>query len=105
MRETYDDVDERRDFHSAPSSVHRTTLSRASHRSGQNTPLQHLQNTFAVTCSTCSRIVEVVNPRLRETPVDVHSTEFGLYFSDRVKIVRTRCPKCGHQVWAKFHYA
>ena len=62
------------------------------------------QSVYAVNCEKCSYIVEVINPLLGHEPYEVYATSFGLTLSDKDKIVRTSCPNCGSQVWAKFRY-
>ena len=61
------------------------------------------QSAYVVNCDKCSYIVEVVNPILGREPIEVSPTSFGLTAANE-KIVRTRCPRCGGQVWARFKY-
>lgn len=63
-----------------------------------------VQIAYAVNCTQCGGFVNIINPRLGEQPVKVWPTTFGLTLLDRFEIVRTRCPHCKTEVWAKFQY-
>ena len=62
------------------------------------------QYTYAVNCSNCGKIIEVVNPRLDEDPIRIWTTDFGLTLSNNIQIIRTRCARCRKEVWVKMQY-